>query len=51
MLRPSCSTSGGQSFRCAGAALRVDLVWEAQDAKEVQDRQLGRRTQSVLYQR
>lgn len=38
-LRPSASESGGQSG--AGfAALRVDFVWEAQEAKEVQLRQL-----------
>ncbi len=38
MLRPRASTSGGQSF--GGAFLRVALVWEAQEAKEVQERQL-----------
>jgi hypothetical protein len=54
LLRPSCSTSGGQSegregVDCAAAeggvdvdgdALTVFLVWEAQSAKEVQERQL-----------
>ena len=38
MLRPRASTSGGQSF--GGGFLRVALVWEAQEAKEVQERQL-----------
>ncbi len=42
MLRPRVSTSGGQSFGGAGGAeaLREDLVWEAHEAKEVQERQL-----------
>lgn len=40
VLRPSASTSGGQSLGGAGA-LREDLVCEAQLAKEVQVRQLG----------
>jgi hypothetical protein len=45
VLRPSVSTSGGQSLGGAGgaAALRVDLVCEAQDANEVQERQLEER--------
>lgn len=45
--RPSCSTSGGQSeggpavtSRPAVPPLVTFLVWEAQSAKEVQDRQL-----------
>lgn len=37
--RPSCSTSGGQSF--GGAVVFVmDLVTEEKSAKELQDRQL-----------
>ena len=45
MLRPRVSTSGGQSF---GGGLRVAfLVWEAQEAKEVQERQLEGRSVEV----
>ena len=41
MLRPSTSTSGGQSFAGGGvAALRADLLWLVKDAKELQARQL-----------
>lgn len=41
VLRPSTSTSGGQSFAGAGAtALRADLLWVVKDAKELQARQL-----------
>ena len=45
VLRPRVSTSGGQSF---GGALRVAfLVWEAQEANEVQERQLEGRLVDV----
>jgi hypothetical protein len=41
VLRPSTSTSGGQSFAGGGAtALRADLLWVVKDAKELQARHL-----------
>ena len=44
MLRPSCSTSGGQSFGGPGAAaaLSVDMLWAVKEAKVLQARQLQR---------
>jgi len=51
-LRPSCSTSGGQSLGGACCcALREDLVCWAQAAKEVQVRQLGIGLNVCLEQR
>jgi hypothetical protein len=41
VLRPSTSTSGGQSFAGGGVtALRADLLWVVKDAKELQARHL-----------